>query len=107
MINNSSTKTSKGVKNNDASKLIEEDKAHKLDKEKTKVYSSSLYSFNRGFKNVRYSSYTSKFVNDNRQRDDYKMARGSYTRKTTRGVPKREYDTSYNTRRKFQDTNKG
>lgn len=107
MINNSSSKISKGVKSNDASKSNEEDKSHKLDKDKTKVYSSSLYSFNRGFKNVRYSSYSNKFVNDNRQRDDHKMARGTYTRKTTRGAPKREYDCSYNARRKFQDTTKG
>lgn len=107
MISNSSSKSFKGVKSNDAQKSTEEDKTFKLDKEKTKVYSSSLYSFNRGLKNVRYSSYSNKFVSDSRQRDDYKMARGTYSRKTTRGVSKREYDASYNTRRKFQDSSKG
>lgn len=112
MISNSTSKTSKGVKNNDASKAIEDDKtSFKLGdgKEKTKTFSSTLYSFNRGYKNVRYSSYSNKFTNENRPRDDYKMARGSYnTRKPARGVAKREYgDTSYNSRRKFQDSSKG
>ncbi len=108
MINNGSLKTSKGVKSNDAPKALEDDKKiYKLDREKNKIFPSNQYSVYRGFKNVRYSSYGNKFSFDNRQRDDYRMARGSYTRKPARVVNKREYDTSFNHRRKFQDSTKG
>lgn len=107
MLNNTS-KISKGVKSYDASKTIEDDRnSSKLDKDKVKNSSSNSYTVYRGFKNVRYSSYGNKFSFDSRQRDDYKMARGSYTRKPTRVVAKREYDTSYHNRRKFQESTKG
>lgn len=105
MISNSSLRTSKGVKNNDASKSEEEKLAQKSDKDRSKTFSSNQYPY-RGYRNVRYSSYGNKVSLEIRQRDDYKMARGSYTRKTTRGMSKREYET-YSTRRKFQDSAKG
>lgn len=106
MINNGSLRTSKGVRNNDAPKTDDEKSNQKLDKEKIKT-SSNQYLF-RGYKNVRYSSYGNKLVIDNRQRDrdDHKMARGSYTRKTTRGAPKRDYE-AFGSRRKFSEASKG
>lgn len=107
MLNNTS-KISKGVKNYDAFKINDDDRnSSKVDKDKGKNSSSNSYTVYRGFKNVRYSSYGNKFSFDNRQRDDYKMARGSYIRKPTRVVPKREYDMPFHNRRKFQESTKG
>jgi hypothetical protein len=104
MINNGSLRTFKGVKSNDASKTDDEKSGQKLDKEKARTSSNS----NRSYKNVRYSSCGNKLVIENRQRDrdDHKMARGSYTRKTARGAPKREFET-YGSRRKFSEASKG
>ena len=104
MINNSSLRISKGVRSNDALKSDDDKSGSKLDKEKSKTSSNQYH----GYKNVRYSSYGNKLTIENRQRDrdDHKMARGSYTRKTTRGASKREYE-SYGTRRKFSEASKG
>lgn len=109
MLNNSFAKTSRGVKLNDAVKTGDVDKRpHQVEREKNQGYSANQYSTYRNFnKNVRYSSFSDKISFDNRQRDEYKMARGSYTRKPTRIVTKRDYDVSSNSRRKFQDSSKG
>lgn len=104
MINNNSLRTSKGVKNNDASRTDDDKSVQRIDKEKSKTSSNQYH----GFKNVRYSSYGNKVIVENRQRDrdDHKMARGSYARKPPRGSTKREYET-YGSRRKFSESSKG
>lgn len=106
MISNGSVRTFKGIKSNDATKTDDEKSCQKLEKDKIK--SSNNQHSHRGYKNVRYSSYGNKLVIENRQRDrdDHKMARGSYTRKATRGAPKREYE-AYGSRRKFSEASKG
>lgn len=106
MINNSSLRTSKGVKNNDALKIEDDKLVQKSEKDKNKQCSLNQFPYRGYNKNVRYSFYSNKFSLENRQRDDYKMARGSYTKKTTRAIPKREYET-FGSRRKFQDSSKG
>lgn len=109
MLNNNSQKTSRGVKINDAVKIGDvEKRPQQLEREKSQGYSTNQFSSYRSFnKNVRYSSFSDKISFDNRQRDEYKMARGNYTRKPTRIVTKRDYDLSSNSRRKFQDSSKG